>query len=286
MSVKLSPIAQRRIVFIVVLLAVMLPLIFPIGWGSEASPLVIMSHQLIDSTPAGSYGLISFDYEASTITELQPMAVAMIEHAWSKNQKVIATALWPQGYKMAEQSFAEALQNPLYKDKVYGVDYVNLGYKVGGMVTVQSMGSSLKDVYPQDSRGIKWDELPMLKNIKNLRNISWISSLSSGVPGLKEWVMVAHDVHKIPVTGGTTAVSAPGFLPYVNDQQQLVGLLGGLKAASEYELLIGKKGPATTKMDAQSVSHIVILLLIAAGNILAWSKKRPEGKETKGENHA
>ncbi|MCB5229184.1 MAG: hypothetical protein GX122_02690 [Candidatus Cloacimonetes bacterium] len=284
MSVNTSSHTERRIVFLIIFLAVMVPLIFPIGWGSEVSPIARMSYDLIDETPAGKYGLISFDYEASTITELQPMAVAQIEHAWSKGQKIIATALWPQGPQMAEASFAEAKRNPAYADKEYGVDYVNLGYKVGGIVTLQAMGSSIRDVYPKDSSGKNWDDLPMLKGIRTLKDLAWVSSLSSGVPGLKEWVMIAHDVHNVPVTGGTTAVSAPGFLPYVNDQKQLHGLLGGLKAASEYEMLIDKKGPATTKMDAQSVAHIVILLLITLGNITAFRRKRAKANLTGGQN--
>lgn len=284
MSVNTSSVTERRIIFGIVFIAVMLPLIFPIGWASEVSPMVKMSHSLIDSTPQGKYGLISFDYEASTITELQPMAVAQIEHAWSKGHKVIATALWPQGPQMAAQSFEEAKKNPLFKDKQYGIDYVNMGYKVGGVVTIQALGSSFKAVYPKDSSGTDWDAIPMLKDIRNLKDLAWISSLSSGVPGLKEWVMIAHDVYKIPVTGGTTAVSAPGFLPYVNDQNQLTGLLGGLKAASEYEMLIDKKGPATTKMDAQSVAHIVVLLLIALGNIKAWRRRKSVAPAVGGNN--
>lgn len=284
MSLNTSSHLERRIVYFLLLLAVLLPLLFPIGWGSEVSPIVQMSYDLIDHAPSGGIGLISFDFEASTITEMQPMAVAQIEHAWSKGQKVIATALWPQGPQMAAQSFEEAKRNPLYKDKEYGVDYVNLGYKVGGIVTIQALGSSFKDVYPQDSSGRDWDSLPMLQKLRNIKGLSWICSLSAGEPGLKDWIMIAHDVHKVPVTGGTTAVSAPGFLPYVNNHGQLTGLLGGLKAASEYEALIGKKGPATTKMDAQSVAHILILLLIAIGNIKVWLRKNDNTKKAEGNN--
>jgi len=243
-----------------------------------------MSHALLDATHSGAVGLISFDYEASTITELHPMAVAQIEHAWSKGHKVIATALWPQGPQMAAQCFEEAKKNPRFKDMQYGVDYVNLGYKVGGLVTVQALGSSFTDVYPTDSSGASWNSLPMLKSIRNLKDLAWISSLSSGVPGLREWIMIAHDVYNIPVTGGTTAISAPGFLPYVNNQNQLTGLLGGLKAASEYEMLIDKKGPATTKMDAQSVAHIVILIFIALGNIKAWRRRSATAQPAGGDN--
>ena len=35
--------------------------------------------------------------------------------------------------------------------------------------------------------------------------------------------MAARDPLGTPVTGGTTTVSAPGLLPYVNSQKQLYG---------------------------------------------------------------
>ncbi|MBP7310695.1 MAG: hypothetical protein KA984_05365, partial [Candidatus Cloacimonetes bacterium] len=152
--------------------------------------------------------------------------------------------------------------------------YVNMGYKVAGIVAIQAMGRSLSEVFPKDQAGTAYQDIPMLKNIRNLGDIAYVNSLSSGTPGIKEWIMSARDMYEVPVTGGTTAVSAPGFFPYINSQRQLTGLLGGLKAASEYETLIGKIGSATVKMDAQSVAHILILLFIALGNIKAWRTRR------------
>jgi len=72
------------------------------------------------------------------------------------------------------------------------------------------------------------------------------------------------------VTGGVTAVSTPGFLPYVNNLNQLYGLLGGLKGAAEYESLIGVKGTATSGMDAQSIAHVLVILFIIMGNYRAF----------------
>jgi len=40
-----------------------------------------MVYDLMEETPDGSVIILSFDYDPSTITELQPMAEAMIEHA-------------------------------------------------------------------------------------------------------------------------------------------------------------------------------------------------------------
>ncbi|MCB5267893.1 MAG: hypothetical protein PHU99_01420 [Candidatus Cloacimonetes bacterium] len=269
---KISSSTERKIIYSVLFIAVALPLLFPIGWKTDVSGYTRMAYDLIEESPDESVVLISFDYDPSTMTEIQPMAEAQIEHAFKRNQRVIATALWPMGVQMAEQAFSSVIKN--YPDKQYGIDYVNLGYKVGGMVTIQAMGRNLSEVYPADQGGTPYAELPMLKGINRLKDLAWISSLSSGTPGLKEWVMVAGDSYGVPVTGGCTAISAPGFFPYVNEQRQLYGLLGGLKAASEYEGLIDRIGPATMKMDAQSIAHLLILIFIAIGNVKAYVSRR------------
>jgi hypothetical protein len=149
-----------------------------------------------------------------------------------------------------------------------------MGYKVAGIVAIQAMGKNMAEVFPADQSGTKYQDIPMLKGIKTLKDIAYINSLSTGTPGIKEWVMAARDVYQTPVTGGTTAVSAPGLIPYVNSQKQLHGLLGGLKAASEYETLINRIGSATVKMDAQSVAHLLILVFIAVGNIKAFRARK------------
>jgi hypothetical protein len=269
---KLSVLAERRIIFLVLFIAVALPLLFPLGLKTEVSGYTEMAYELIETTAEDKVVIVSFDYDPSTMTELQPMGEAIIEHAFMRNQKVITTALWPMGVQMAEQALEKVLLD--YPAKQQGMDYVNLGYKVGGMVTIQAMGRDLKEVFPRDTRNTFYEDIPMLDGIRRLKDIAWISSLSSGVPGLKEWMMVARDSYNVPVTGGCTAVSAPGFFPYVNEQRQLTGLLGGLKAASEYESLIGRMGSATTKMDAQSVAHLLILIFIGLGNIKAYATKR------------
>lgn len=272
MSAVSSSQVERRIVFLLLLIAVALPLIFPLGWKTEVSNYSKLAWNLIQSAPDSSVAIFSFDYDPSSMTELQPMAEAMLDHAFSRNHRVLVMALWPQGMQMAEQAFTKILAK--YPNKRYGIDYAYMGYKVAGIVAIQSMGKNMAEVFPADLSGTKYQDIPMLHDVKTLKDIAYINSLSTGVPGIKEWVMAARDVYQTPVTGGTTAVSAPGLIPYVNSQQQLFGLLGGLKAASEYEALIDVIGPATVKMDSQSVAHILILFLIAVGNIKALRARK------------
>lgn len=272
---------ERRIVFLLLVLAVALPILFPLGLKTQSTPLTEQVYALVESLPAGVPVIISFDYDPSTITELQPMAQAVIEHAWKKGHKIIATAMWPQGPQVAEMAFKDVElklkeEDPEAKKMVYGGDYINLGYKPGGLVTIQGMGRSMKAIFPTDISGIKYDEIPMLKKVHTLKDVRYVISLSAGDPGLRDWIMTAKGKYNIPVAGGTTAVSAPGFLPYINDQNQLYGLMGGLKAAAEYELLLGYEGAASRGMNPQSVAHVLILALILFGNIRAWKKRKAD----------
>nr|HPR18554.1 hypothetical protein [Candidatus Cloacimonadota bacterium] len=77
---------------------------------------------------------------------------------------------------------------------------------------------------------------------------------------------------------GVTGVSAPGILPYVNQQKQLTGLLAGLKGAAEYEFLLKSPGTATAGMDAQSLAHLLIIIFIVIGNINYWRAKKEAAK--------
>ena len=73
-------------------------------------------------------------------------------------------------------------------------------------------------------------------------------------------------------------MSAPKYYAYLN-AGQLVGMLGGMKGAAEYEHLLATRHPqlaklyrtthaftATKGMDAQAVIHAVILVFIIVGN--------------------
>ena len=62
------------------------------------------------------------------------------------------------------------------------------------------------------------------------------------------------------------------IIPYV--EPSMVGLLGGLKGAAEYEALIKQKGTATAGMDAQSIAHLLIVLFIVLGNIAYFISKK------------
>jgi len=270
---------DKRWLYLLIFFGVALPLIFTIGFPIETTENVRMVHDLVENTQEGSKVILSFDYDPASKPELHPMGLAVMQHCFENNIKVIITALWPMGVLMAEDVFSQLETE--FPDVEYGRDYINMGYKAGGIVTIQAMGKNFREVFPKDMNGTSIDELPIMDGVNNFDNINFVMAFSAGDPGIKQWVQVAHDSYGISVSGGVTGVSAPAILPYVNEQKQLNGLLAGLKAAAEYESLIKQPGTATKGMDAQSIAHLIIIIFIAIGNINYWRNKKALKKRGK-----
>jgi hypothetical protein len=267
---------DRRLIFILMALAVILPLALrmtlpiPVDRGTSQS-----LYDAIEALPAGSRVLVSYDYDPSTMPELQPMAVALTQHMMTRDIRIVAMALWPMGVSLANEAL-HAVGDSL--GKVEHEDWVNLGYKVGGGVLIVRMGSNIQTVFPTDYDRNPVSELPVMDGINKLGDFDLIISLSAGDPGIPAWVMMAGDRYGIPIGGGCTAVSAPQFYPYLGTGQ-MVGLLGGLKGAADYETLIRvgivnpPAGTAIPGMAAQSVAHLVIMLFIIIGNVAYFTTK-------------
>src|SRR4029079_2394942 len=158
--------------------------------------------------------------------------------------------------------------------KVDGVDWVNLGFKEGREAVMVVMGQGIAHAFPQDYKGRDTRSLTIMRGVRDYSSLPILVSISSGYPGTKEWVQQVQSRFHLPMVAGVTAVSAPEYYPYLQSGQ-LLGLLGGMAGAAEYEKIRDEKGTATRGMDAQSMAHVFVALMILLGNVVQWTRKRP-----------
>ncbi len=253
---------DRRWVFIIIGLSVFIPLLVPLGLEVVTTPTTVDVFNAIDSLPAGTRVLISFEYGPSTQPEVEPMGVALLHHLFRKDCRVIATALWPDGQFMSARLFE--LFEAEY-DLEWGVDYVNLGFRPGAEAVIKGIAKEFRANYRTDLRGNLVEDLPIMDGIYKVADVDFIFTLSAGYPGTVEWILYAADPYNIPMSSGVTAIQVNEVIPYV-DAGQCYGILAGMSGAAEYETLV-KKGDATKFMDAQSIAHFLIVLFIILGNI-------------------
>ena len=277
---------DRRIIFLIVGLSVLIPLLKPewIDLPIRPTPESQIVFDEINKLNAGDKMLLSFEYSPSTKPEIHPMAIAILKHLYAKNIQVYGFALWPDGNFMSTEAFSEVSDD---YDKKYGVDYVNLGYKPGGEAVVKGIASDIRTAYTVDLQGASINDIPMMKDVVNIKDFDFVFSLSAGYPGSKEWVQYACDPKNIPLSTGCTSIQVTDIMPYV-ENDQIRGILAGMPGAAEYESLVeaelqkmeiaGKPGEASGMMAAQSIAHVVIVLFIIFGNISYFITRKKNRK--------
>ena len=266
---------DRRYIYLLVALAVIIPLLTKMSLPLTISPTVQSVYDKIDKIPPGGHVLFSLDFDPSSKPELYPMAIALFKHCFKRDIKVMAMTLWPNGASLGETAIKEAAAP--YK-KVSGEDYVFFGYKVGYALVIVSMGESIKNTFPVDFSQKPTGTMKALQGIDKLHDCDLVVDLAAGA-SVEVWIAYGEERYKFPMGAGVTAVSATQYYPYVNTGQ-LVGLIGGLKGAAEYEKLVDEIGLASKGMGAQSIVHLMTVLIVIITNILFIVSRRLQKKES------
>jgi len=265
---------DRRIIYSILALVVILPLILKPKIGVRVSEPVRDAYSAIEQLPTNSVVMISIDFDPSSAPEVQPMLIALLRHCFKKNLKVILTGQLALGLPMGEIALNQVA--PEYQ-KVYGKDYVNIGYRPGYAAMMVGIGREIRDFFKTDYRGVPIDSFEFMRGVHNYHDIALLVSLAHGAVA-DAWIQYAGARFKQKIIVGCTGVNAPGMYQYYS-AHQIEGIIGGLQGASEYETLVQKPGSATLGMPAQSAAHGLLILLLIIGNIgFLLSRKKSRGK--------
>jgi len=253
---------DRRIIFLVLLVVVAIPLLIRVGGEIPPTAPVRRAYDAVEALKPGDVLMVSIDFDATSAPELLPMLRSVLRQAFEKDVKVVmlghlAIGL-PLGHMILEEVAAEC-------GAEYGTDYVDLGYRPGYIAVMIAMGREIADVFAVDYQGTPIRDLEVTKNLHNYDNVSLLFGFEHGAV-LDYWVRYANARFGVPMAFGTTAVMAPDAYPYLQSNQ-IVGLVGGLKGAAEYETLTGRPGLGTRGMPAQEWGHILVIVFIVLGNV-------------------
>ncbi|MEO0069942.1 MAG: hypothetical protein ABIK18_04020 [candidate division WOR-3 bacterium] len=261
---------DRRIIYLLLTIVVITPLIIKPKILVRVSQPVRDAFNAVDQLPAYSVVMISIDFDPSSAPEVQPMLLAILRHAFKKDLKVILTGQLALGLPIGEIALNQVA--PEY-GKVYGKDYVNIGYRPGYSALMVGIGREIRDFFKTDYRGTPLDSFEFMRSVHNYQDIALLVSLAHGAVA-DAWIQFAGARFKQKIIVGCTGVNAPGMFQYYS-AHQIEGIIGGLQGASEYEALVQKPGSATLGMPAQSTAHGLLILLLIIGNIgFLISRKR------------
>ncbi len=253
---------DRRIIYLLLALVVLLPLIIKPKITVRISEPVRSAYNAIEQLPPGSVVMISIDFDPSSAPEVQPMLIAILRHCFKKELRVILTGQLALGLPIGEIALNQVA--PEY-NKTYGRDYINIGYRPGYTAMMVGIGREIRDFFKTDYRGVSLDSFQFMRSVRNYNDIALLVSLAHGAVA-DAWIQYAGARFNQKIIVGCTGVNAPGMFQYYR-AHQIEGIIGGLQGASEYEALVGKPGSATLGMPAQSTAHGLLIILLIIGNI-------------------
>jgi hypothetical protein len=177
---------DRRWIFLVIALVVIVPLFYPLGLPIRATATTQHVYDTIDALPHGSKVLVSCEYGPSTKPEIHPMVLSVMRHLFKNEHKVYVTCLWPDGQFLASDAL-DLVGRDEY-GLTYGEDYVLLGFRPGNEAVVKGIVSNLRKLYTIDAKGTKITEIPMMEGVNRFEDFDFLFSASAGYPGTIEWV--------------------------------------------------------------------------------------------------
>ncbi|RKZ02176.1 MAG: hypothetical protein DRQ10_00515 [Candidatus Hydrothermota bacterium] len=264
---------DRRIIFVILAITIISPFLFNLTFKLTPLEESKRAFNFINSLPEGSTVIISIDYDASSMPELQPMLEAVLRHIFSRNLRVILLGHWAAGVPLGQQALEKIASE---YGKVYGEDFVVLGYRPGLQAVIINMGKNIHATFDNvDYEGTPLSKLPMMSNIKTYEDVACVFGFEAGNVG-EMWIQFANARYGVKVLLGCTGVVAPDLFQY-RQSGQLVAIVSGLRGAADYERLAKHEAFASYGMTAQTFAHVLIVAFIIIGNIgyiFTQSKKR------------
>jgi len=259
---------SRHLIFIGMAIVVITAMSLNLKTTVVPSADTLRMYNYLASLPTGSVLMVSFDHEASSLPEIQPLAVAFLRHAYSRGLRLIGVALLAEGTGIGYNLMQEIAKE---YDCNYGVDYVYLGYKPQWVAAIISMGESIKATFPRDYLDSSYSNFPMLNSITNYDDLAGVISIADGSL-TTHWIEYGNARYSVRVSAFVAAAMITTYDPYL-ESGQLYSMVGGLRGAAEYEQLIKIGGSGSRGMVAQTWTHLYVVLLILLGNLLYFRNR-------------
>jgi len=249
-------------------------LIQPIGLPIEVSSETRRFYEAVDKLPKDALVYVEVAMLPADAGENAPFLVALAHHLFSRPVRIVFLTFDEDGFYLYMKYVEEAVDPQKLYGRVYGRDYVFLGFLASPIPTMAAMA---KDLYfPRvDYKGTTLTQLDVMKGAKDVRDIALLVAVTGAHKTLgQNWVQQWVEPYGAPrYIVCATAMTLPTLKPFYG-KGKIEILVSGAVAAGEYEYLVRKPGRGLMSSDAISLAHMLIIMFILLGNVGYLGKRR------------
>ena len=263
-----------RWVYALTLVLILIPVIKPLGIPIMTSEPVKDYYKTIDQLPPGSVVAVSFRGSMGLLDEQEAQFLATWKILFQRDFKVIFYCPSSDGVIILDDHLGKKTRPEDY-GKVYGEDYVRLGYNPLGEPGEASFAISMRSVYPTDYKGKPLDEIPMMKDIDSWKDIDLLifqhTACTTVEQVIRQWV-VPYGTTVLDTTLGCCGPMAAPYYP-----AQIKGFLSGSIAGAELEIIGRVPGPGAAMTDAKNLGIFGLIIFLILGNASYWGRRLTQG---------
>ncbi|MBI2939934.1 MAG: hypothetical protein HYY04_05795 [Chloroflexi bacterium] len=263
------------------LIAVTLPFVVPFSLPpASASASSRAFYEAVERVPASSPVLVSIDWEAGQLGEMEPLTRGVVRRLLARDLRVLAMSLAPQGPALAQRLLDE---EGARLGRRYGDHYLNLGFIPGNEPALVSFATAIRTAAPQDYRFSQSSgSYAALAGVERAADVALIVVIAADDAAPTRWVQQIGTRLPVPLVVAVSAGAGPLIAPYARgDRPQIKGTLIGLAGANEYASLTGDSATTLwTRLLAQSTGQAILVAAIVLGNVVwlgghLWRRLRP-----------
>jgi hypothetical protein len=263
---------DRRIIFGVLFVAAVFSFVVPLMPGRSVGPETRAVFAAVESCPPDKVILIDSSWDMGSQSENRAQLRVLVEHMFRENIKFVVTSIGvtPLAPELAKGILTELAQK---YGKVYGTDYVQLGYLQGAGAALSPLGfvigalaRDIHSIYPKDVYDTPVSELPLMQRVRSIEQIHLVICITYAPS--EDWISFIRGQYGTPVVFANMSIMVPYYVTYI-ESGQLAGMIVGTRGAAEYESLLKleKPGEATRLMTPQAFTHMLIIAFIVLGNV-------------------
>jgi hypothetical protein len=269
-GIKISVVNQDRIIFLLVFVTVAIPMIVPLGLPIPVGSTTTKYFDTLEAIPEGSTVLWCVGTGLSIWYNTGPGEIASFKHIFrlvgERGVKFIIFSETAEGATIVRRILDEHVD---LSGLTYGVDYTDLGWIPGGEAAIAGVVTDFESTVETDYKGTPAIDIPMLQGIMGSDDFDVLGFSSGGMIDrfMRQWAPL-----KKPILLNIIAIAVPLCMPYI-DKGMVTAYLNGQRGGAEYEKLLRQPGMGTSFIDAQSMIHLYMVVMIVVVSFWALSKK-------------
>lgn len=279
---------ERRIVYLVMLIAIAIPLLTKLTLTPSRKVKAEEMFAHLDALTAvpGEVAFVWMDFGPNTKAENALQAEVIVEHLMRKRIPVIVGSF----YQLAESFLAtlpQEISDRLEKEFPgehwdYGQDWINIGYRPAPSIFLPQLSKSnnITATLQKDVNGLPLSQYKRFADIKDIKSVKLVAQITGLVGMFDAYIQfLQNENYRPPLVHGCTSITIPEAYIFL-DSGQLTGLLEGFAGAAWYSEIMRRKfegrqpDPAIVANSTLGVAHLVIISMIAIGNIVEFTRYR------------